>query len=843
MVVSPETIARSSIRTLFLLTLLVSDVAGRRGGTSQGVTYDRRSLILNGRRELLFSGSVHYPRSTPEMWPEIIASAKHGGLNVIQTYVFWNLHEPVQGQYNFQGKYDVVRFIKLIEKKGMYATLRIGPYIEAEWNYGGFPYWLKEVQNISFRTDNPPFKYHMKRFVEKVVSLMKDEKLFASQGGPIILSQVENEYNNVAHAYKDAGLRYVRWAGNMAVDLKTGVPWVMCKEKSAPGPVINACNGRNCGDTFEVPNNSTKPFLWTENWTAQYRVFGDPPSQRSAEDLAYSVARFFSKNGTLVNYYMYHGGTNFGRSGSSFAMTRYYDEAPLDEFGLHKEPKYGHLSHLHHALRLCSKALLWGVSSVQTFDIDGFEATVYENPGMKACAAFLSNSNRKIEGTVNFKGTDYYLPRRSISILPDCKTVAFNTQKVISQHNARTFHVAKESSMNNQWQMHKDHIPRFRDTRVRSRSTLELFNMTKDTSDYLWYTTSFRLEDDDLPRRHDIRPVLLVSNLGHAMHAFVNGRHAGSGHGTNIEKSFVFHQPIALGAGINHVTILCMTIGLPNSGSYLEHRIAGVHTVVIQGLNTGTLDLSQNGWGHQVGLVGEKLGIFNEKGVNNVNWTQAQNDMPITWYKRYFDAPSGNDPVALDLTSMSKGMVWINGESIGRYWVSYLNPLQKPSQSVYHVPRSLLKPKDNLMVVFEEHRGKPEGIVMMTVKRDNICTFVSELFPGQASSSLRESSKLGTVAHPEARLKCTGKKVIHSIAFASFGNPEGLCGNYSRGSCHAPQTKAVVEKACLGKKNCALSMSYEAYGADINCVGTTGTLAVHAKCALGSALQVTSAIG
>ncbi|CAL9084074.1 unnamed protein product [Musa textilis] len=150
MVVSPETTAWSSIRTLFLLTLLVTDATGRRSGTSQGVTYDRRSLIINGRRQLLFSGSVRYPRSTPEMWPEIIARAKHGGLNVIQTYVFWNLHEPVQGQV-----------LTLIHS----------------W----FPYWLKEVQNISFRTDNPPFKYHMKRFVEKVGSLMKDEKLFASQ--------------------------------------------------------------------------------------------------------------------------------------------------------------------------------------------------------------------------------------------------------------------------------------------------------------------------------------------------------------------------------------------------------------------------------------------------------------------------------------------------------------------------------------------------------------------------------------------------------------------------------------------------------------------------------------
>nr|CAD1830486.1 unnamed protein product [Ananas comosus var. bracteatus] len=97
-----------------------------------------------------------------------------------------------------QGKYDLVKFIKLIQQQGMYATLRIGSFIQAEWNHGGLPYWLREVEGIAFRTDNEPFKYHMKRFVEKVVQLMKDEKLYASQGGPIILSQIENEYNNIA---------------------------------------------------------------------------------------------------------------------------------------------------------------------------------------------------------------------------------------------------------------------------------------------------------------------------------------------------------------------------------------------------------------------------------------------------------------------------------------------------------------------------------------------------------------------------------------------------------------------------------------------------------------------
>ncbi|XP_058112222.1 beta-galactosidase 13-like [Magnolia sinica] len=139
----------------------------------------------------------------------------------------------------------------------------------------------------------------MKKFTKVIVKMMKEEKLYGSQGGPIVLSQIENEYNTIQIAFKDKGASYVQW-----VALGTVVPWVMCKQKDAPDPVINACNGRNCRDTFTGPNKPYKPVLWTENWTAQYRSFGDPPSQRSAEDLAYSVARFFLKNSTLNNYYM-----------------------------------------------------------------------------------------------------------------------------------------------------------------------------------------------------------------------------------------------------------------------------------------------------------------------------------------------------------------------------------------------------------------------------------------------------------------------------------------------------------------------------------------------------------
>ncbi|KAG8048213.1 hypothetical protein GUJ93_ZPchr0008g12393 [Zizania palustris] len=649
------------------------------------ITYDRRSLIIDGRRELFFSGSIHYPRSPPDTWHDLINKAKEGGLNVIETYVFWNGHEPEKGVYNFEGRYDLVKFVKLIQEKEMYAVIRIGPFVQAEWNHGGLPYWLREVPGIIFRTNNEPFKKHMKEFVTLIVNKLKDAKLFASQGGPIILSQIENEYQHLEVAFKEEGTKYINWAAKMAINTGTGVPWIMCKQTKAPGEVIPTCNGRNCGDTWPGPASKNKPLLWTENWTAQYRVFGDPPSQRSAEDIAFAVARFFSVGGTMVNYYMYHGGTNFGRTGAAFVMPRYYDEAPLDEFGLLKEPKWGHLRDLHHALRLCKKALLWGTPSVQPLG-KLYEARVFEKADQNVCVAFLSNHNTKEDGTVTFRGNKYFVARRSVSILADCNTVVFSTQHVNSQHNQRTFHFADQTVHNNVWEMFpEEKVPRYSQATLRTQKPLELYNLTKDNTDYVWYTTSFRLEADDLPFRKDIKPVLEVGSHGHASVAFVNDVFVGCGHGTKMNKAYTLEKAMELKVGVNHISILSSTLGMMDSGAYLEHRQAGVHTVTIQGLNTGTLDLTSNGWGHLVGLEGERRQLHTEKGMGGVEWKPAQKDpRPLTWYRRHFDEPSGDDPVVVDLSPMGKGFFYVNGECLGRYWVSYHHALGKPSQYLYH---------------------------------------------------------------------------------------------------------------------------------------------------------------
>ncbi|KAL3843366.1 hypothetical protein ACJIZ3_000769 [Penstemon smallii] len=797
------------------------------------VTYDGRSLIINGSRELLFSGSIHYPRSPPALWPELIRQAKEGGLNLIQTYIFWNLHEPVQGQFNFDGDRDFVKFIKMIGESGLWVTLRVGPYVEAEWNMGGFPYWLREVPNITFRSYNEPFLYHMKKYTETVLDIAKKENLFADQGGPIIMAQIENEYNNVQLAYREDGLRYVKWAAEMATTLYNGVPWIMCKQKDAPPSVISTCNGRQCGDTFPGPNGPDKPSLWTENWTAQYRVFGDSPSMRAAEDLAFAVARFFAKNGTLNNYYMYHGGTNFGRTSSSFVSTRYYDEAPLDEYGLKREPKFGHLRDLHRALRLCKKPLLWGVPDVQKINED-LEIITFEKPGSKICAAFLTNNNTVKDATIGFRGVDYYLPPKSISILPDCKTVVYNTFAVVAQHSSRNF-VASEKANARKWEMFKETIPTINDLNDKSPSPKELYSLTKDTSDYAWYSTSINFDRRDLPMRLDILPVLQVASLGHALLAFVNGEYVGFGHGSNVEKSHVLNKPIILKPGVNHISLLAMTVGFPNSGAYMEKRFAGPRAVSLQGLMAGTLDITQNHWGHQVGISGEKMELFTEEGSKKVNWVPvSETPGPVTWYKTYFDAPEGNDPVALRMTSMAKGMVWVNGRSIGRYWVSYLSAIAKPTQEEYHIPRAFLKPKDNLLVVFEETGGNPEKIEILTVNRDTICSVVTEYHPPHIKTWERKDNQFRAVVDPvkAAHLSCPDNKVIEKVEFVNFGDAGGACGAFLQGKCDSPKAHEVVQKECLGKKNCTIEFSRENLldGGNDSCPDIAKTLAIQVKC-------------
>ncbi|KAI3939412.1 hypothetical protein MKW98_022280 [Papaver atlanticum] len=221
----------------------------------------------------------------------------------------------------------------------------------------------------------------------------------------------------------------------MAVCLAIGVLWVMCKQDDAPDPIINICNCFYC-DWFP-PNRRYKPKIWTENWTDWFTEFGGPAPHRPAEGLAFSVAKFIQKGGSFMNYYIYHGGTNFVRTtGGPFIGTSYDYDAPLDEFGLLREPKWGHLRDLHRAIKLCEPALVYSEPAVKIIG-DKQEAHVF-NYKSGGCPAFLAKYNTKYFANVAFGDMHYHLPPWSISILPDCKTTVFNNVGSRSAHMKMT---------------------------------------------------------------------------------------------------------------------------------------------------------------------------------------------------------------------------------------------------------------------------------------------------------------------------------------------------------------------------------------------------------------------
>ncbi|KAM7486074.1 hypothetical protein LguiA_002083 [Lonicera macranthoides] len=428
----------------------------------------------------------------------------------------------------------------------------------------------------------------MQRFVKKIVDLMRDEMLLSWQGGPIIMFQIENEYGNIESSYGQKGKDYVKWAAEMAVGLGAGVPWVMCKQVDAPEYIIDACNGYYC-DGFR-PNSNKKPVLWTENWDGWYTSWGATLPHRPVEDIAFAVARFFQRGGSFQNYYMYFGGTNFGRTaGGPNYITSYDYDAPLDEYGLLRQPKWGHLKDLHAAIKLCEASLV-AVDSPQYVKLGPMqEAHLYRGnvqsrgPISKLygnesrCSAFLANIDEHKAATVKFLGQVYTLPPWSVSILPDCKNTAYNTAKVGAQTSIKTAELDfptfaivsapqqliirnKVSSISKSWMTYKEPIGKWGKDNFTVQGILEHLNVTKDRSDYLWYITRVHISDDDIAfwENNNVSPSITIDSMRDLVRIFINGQLTGSakGHWTKVV------QPVQLVQGYNDVVLVSQTVGL-----------------------------------------------------------------------------------------------------------------------------------------------------------------------------------------------------------------------------------------------------------------------------------------
>nr|GMC99035.1 beta-galactosidase 3 [Ipomoea batatas] len=633
----------------------------------------------------------------------------------------------------------------------------------------------------------------MKGFTEKIVNLMKSHNLFESQGGPIILSQIENEYGHQAKSLGAAGYQYANWAANMALEMNTGVPWVMCKEEDAPDPV-------------GLYNSSFVD-------AARFSEFGSPNHERPVQDLAFAVAKFIQKGGLI------------------------------------RQPKYGHLKELHRAVKLCERALVSADPTVTS--LGSLQQAYIYSSEMGGCAAFLSNYDTQSAVRVMFNNRHYNLPPWSISILPDCRNVVFNTAKVGVQTSQ--MEMLPTNSEMFSWETYSEDVFALGDrSSFTSFGLLEQINVTRDTSDYLWYITSVDIGSSESFLHGGELPTLTVQSAGHALLVFINGHLSGSASGTRQNRRFIFNGKVNLNAGTNRIALLSVAVGLPNIGGHFETWNTGIlGPVVLHGLDQGKWDLSRAKWTYQVGLKGDALNLGSPNGLSSVEWMQgslmAQKQQPLTWHKAYFNAPDGDEPLALDMRSMGKGQVWINGQSIGRYWTAYATgncdgchyaggykPRKcqlgcgQPTQRWYHVPRSWLKPTENLLVLFEELGGDPTRISLVKRSVTSVCADIAEFHPNIKNLQTDSYGRTEEFHKPKLHLRCSPGQSISSITFASFGTPLGTCGNFQQGPCHAPSSHTILEKKCIGRQRCSVAIANSNFGDP--CPNVLKRLTVEAVC-------------
>ena len=269
-------------------------------GVSYNVSYDSRALLINSKRVLLQSGIVHYPRSTPAMWPGILRRLREAHLNTVQTYVFWNYHESVQGTWDWStASRNLSQFLSLAAAEGLFVNLRLGPYVEAEFAHGGLPAYLKAVNGIVFREYNEAWLNATRYYLEYLRDWLQPH--LPRNGGNVVLAQVENEYANLAPN------KYIEWLTDLAVQLQKdmGIVFYVNVQPNAPTIILDATDQFNPYDFVNLTARVRHQHaMVVESYTGWFEGWYDGHSSRPTEDHSIAVGEFVAAGGTYYSCYM-----------------------------------------------------------------------------------------------------------------------------------------------------------------------------------------------------------------------------------------------------------------------------------------------------------------------------------------------------------------------------------------------------------------------------------------------------------------------------------------------------------------------------------------------------------
>lgn len=331
-----------------ILTLALALTAGFAMAQKGTFEAGKGTFLLNGKPFIVKAAEIHYPRIPRPYWEHRIKMCKALGMNTVCIYIFWNIHEQQEGVFNFTDNQDIAEFCRVAQRNGMYVIVRPGPYVCAEWEMGGLPWWLLKKKDIRLREQDPYFMERVKIFEEKVGEQLRP--LTIANGGPIIMIQVENEYGSygtdkpyvseirdcLRGIYGESvTLFQCDWASNFEQNGLDDLIWTM-----------NFGTGANIDQQFRRLGQlrPDSPKMCSEFWSGWFDKWGARHETRPAKDMVDGMDEMLSK-GISFSLYMTHGGTSFGHwagaNSPGFApdVTSYDYDAPINEYG-QTTPKY-----------------------------------------------------------------------------------------------------------------------------------------------------------------------------------------------------------------------------------------------------------------------------------------------------------------------------------------------------------------------------------------------------------------------------------------------------------------------------------------------------------------------
>lgn len=340
-------------RSLIILSIFLLLVGKANGQTKHSFAIANGNFLLDGKPIQIHSGEMHYARIPKEYWRHRLQMMKAMGLNAVATYVFWNYHETAPGVWDFKSdNRNIAEYIKIAQEEGLYVILRPGPYVCAEWEFGGYPWFLQKVPDMVIRGNNKQYLAATKSYFTALYGQVKN--LLVTNGGPIIMVQGENEFGSYVAQRKDIPLeehkKYSAAVFQQLKDVGFNVPfftsdgsWLFA-EGALPGALPTANGEDNVDKLKEIVNkfNGGKgPYMVAEFYPGWLDHWAEPFPKVSAEVVAKQTKKYLDA-GVSFNYYMVHGGTNFGfTSGANYDgnhdiqpdLTSYDYDAPISEAG------------------------------------------------------------------------------------------------------------------------------------------------------------------------------------------------------------------------------------------------------------------------------------------------------------------------------------------------------------------------------------------------------------------------------------------------------------------------------------------------------------------------------